>query len=117
MGQDIEVLNKIDLLTDSQINKIQKKKDVIQIPMSALTGEGRELLLEEIDNVLSANFENVEIQIPIEDGKFLAWVYANTTIIDVRNTNKYVLIKARISPENFSILQHKNNLYKKMAGN
>jgi len=69
-GGLIEVLNKIDLLDTEQRQEVlnQAVRDASLVPMSALTGEGREALLALFDERLGARRQALEVAVPIDDG-------------------------------------------------
>lgn len=92
----LEVLNKVDLLE-------HKPKG---LSVSALTGDGIEAFLAEIDNRL--NLKNIETQIilHVSDGKKIAWLHRNTQIITQNLKNEKITFKIKISPEN--LLKLKN---------
>ena len=76
--QYIEVLNKIDLLSAEKKAEMQRKTAVSgTVCVSALTGEGRDKLLQLIDERLADGLEIEEIRIPAADGRKLAWLYAH----------------------------------------
>ena len=74
----IEVLNKIDVLGAEAKgfaqNSADRRQD--QVAFSALTGEGVNDLLGTIDDHLSQSRTIVEVEIPLEDGAGIAWLYA-----------------------------------------
>ena len=72
----IEVMNKIDLLTTSQ------KKHLHGVPLSAVTGEGEEGLLQAIDEVLHQDFETMRVCISEQNGKLLAWIHDHSNILE-----------------------------------
>jgi GTP-binding protein HflX len=73
----MEVLNKIDLLDydarEFAANSAQRLDD--HIAFSALTGEGTDALLAAIDHELSKTKTVVEIDVPLENGAAIAWLY------------------------------------------
>lgn len=109
----IEVLNKIDLLPKEKRLKLQNKKNTKLIAISALTGEGKGRLLDNIDKILAADYQDVMIKIPIEDGKNIAWVYANAMVTNVANIDNYIYIRAKISQDNISIMINKKIFFTK----
>ena len=81
----LEVWNKIDLLspvTREEALHSSRFAEITAIPVSAVTGEGIEALLDAIDKRLGAADEIVEVTIPAREGKLLAWLYQNTDVIE-----------------------------------
>lgn len=80
----IEVLNKIDLLSEETRTETinQADRDPQQIPLSALTGEGNERLLLAIDAALAAERLTVTLDLPLSDGAAIAWLYQNGEVLE-----------------------------------
>ncbi len=77
----IEALNKVDSLPPEAREVLQTRADTgperaRQFPVSALTGEGVERLLEEIGDRLGRG-EAREVTVPLSDGATIAWLYRN----------------------------------------
>ena len=104
----IEVCNKIDCL-DSQAkthhsNKVARSNKLI-ILASAKTGEGLEGLLEMLDMALSTRSKEVNVKLPWEDGKTLAWLYERGQVIKRRNGDKCVELTVKLNPIDASRLE------------
>jgi GTPase len=66
----IEVLNKVDLLTDHERQGLASRGE---IAVSALTGQGADALLDAIDNALHSDpVVHAELHVPQEEGAVLA---------------------------------------------
>ena len=109
----IEVLNKIDLITTEKRQSLLKQPGKNWVAVSALTGEGKDRLLQLIDKKLFAEFETVEIKVPVANGKDLAWVYENAIVIEAKNYTHNVAITAKISPSKAAIMDKMNIFYVK----
>ncbi len=82
-----EVINKIDACSETRHEDIMhgaKFNDNI-IPVSAVTGEGIEGLLEEIDSFLSRHSKSLSYELPLSDGKALAWLYQHAEVIQTQD--------------------------------
>lgn len=88
LGDDIEsrmleVCNKADLLEGDALaqvtNRAQREQSVITL--SALSGEGCEELLAQVDARLAEQREVVKVAVPYSDGASLAWLYANGEVL------------------------------------
>lgn len=76
----IEVMNKIDLFKTLESEYLQHLP-IAGFAVSALTGQGIPVLLEEIENKLSIGETVRNLQIYLQDGELLAWVYRHGRII------------------------------------
>ena len=109
----IEVLNKIDLISTEKRQSLLKQTGKNWVAVSALTGEGKDRLLQLIDKKLFAEFETVEIKVPVANGKDLAWVYENAIVIEAKNYTHNAAITAKISPSKAAIMDKMNIFYVK----
>jgi GTP-binding protein HflX len=76
----IEALNKIDALPEEQRLVLQTRSSTgsersRHYPISALTGEGVDQLLEAIAEFLSKAGAPREVDVPLSDGATIAWLY------------------------------------------
>ncbi len=103
----IEVLNKIDLLEEDEQNRIvtAKKRQANEWPVSAKTGQGLDALLYKIQEMLSQKDQTVCLMIPVTDGASLAQVYRKGRILERRDTDSHVLIKAVLPPRDVPAFQ------------
>ena len=79
-GDMIEALNKIDLLPMADRLRLEtvsstgrERRSVF--PISAVTGEGVDALLDAIAGHLSAANAAIEVELPLADGATIAWLY------------------------------------------
>lgn len=101
----LEVLNKIDLLA------VDRRKELAghdrHLGISALTGEGMSAFLHMLDSRLSSADEVSTFQLKPEDGKNLAWLYANAEVLDICRGETCVTVRVRISKANEAKLKHR----------
>jgi len=76
----IEALNKTDALAPEQLAILQARaatgrERATQFPVSALTGESVDALLEAVEAHLNREAAAREISVPLSDGATLAWLY------------------------------------------
>lgn len=96
-----ELYNKIDLIDD------EDKEDLIRHVkftentgiISALSGEGSEVFLEGIADILSKERRNLVYSLPIADGKALSWLYDHAEVTNRVDDNKFIEIHVTIEPE------------------
>lgn len=79
----IEGWNKVDLLASEDAEELRTiaahQRDAFVI--SALNGEGVEQLLDGIGALLTKEARTVEIELPVSDGRRLAWLHANGEVL------------------------------------
>lgn len=106
----VEVLNKIDLLSDDEKNilrqKVLKQNKAI-ILLSATTGQGCDNLLSIIDNKLSSGEQNVCLQVKKEDGKLQSWLYENSEVKSKTVYDDYVEFDIKIAKADLARLSKK----------
>ncbi|MCX7374753.1 MAG: GTPase HflX [Alphaproteobacteria bacterium] len=83
----LEVLNKSDLL---------RGREPPGLAVSALTGDGLDQLLGEIDARLAAGLEMVEYAIPAGDGARIAWLHRHAEVLQTQGEDDVLRIAVRI---------------------
>ena len=85
----IEAWNKIDLLPpderalrDDLIG--QGVPDVPAVPISAVNGEGVDVLVERLGIVLTGEARTLDLTVPMADGQKLAWLHAHGEVLSER---------------------------------
>jgi GTP-binding protein HflX len=80
----LEVHNKIDLMEHPpEAPTTPKGKDIRTVPVSALTGEGTEALLQLLDSYLSNRlFRHAEVVLPLNDSRAVAWLHQHGTVLE-----------------------------------
>jgi GTP-binding protein HflX len=103
----LEVLNKIDLLTQEEREKLTNSvaREEAQVTISAVTGEGTDAFLALIEEKLTAKQSVLELDIPAEDGATLSWIYRHGTVLDRTDQEDKVHIEVKFSPENLGRLE------------
>lgn len=92
----LEVLNKADLLGGAAA--VPPMEGTIAV--SALTGDGLDLLRRTLDARLSAGMETADYAIPPQDGARLAWLYEHGEVLARRDGAKAIRITVRLTPAN-----------------
>lgn len=98
-GDLIEVLNKIDLLTDEERERVVNRAargNAIAIPVSALTGQGCPQLLDALDRELAARLSVVDVTLAPQDGASLAWLYDRGEVIERHDEEDGIHVKVRL---------------------
>lgn len=82
----VEVWNKADLLGDEARDAVlrvaQGRRDNRPIVLSALTGQGIDDLLHDVEERLAAGRTVLEVDVPSEDGAALAWLHETCEVLD-----------------------------------
>jgi len=81
----IEVWNKTDAVdeaTAARLREIAWREKNSPIPVSALTGEGLDGLLAEIEKRLAAGRQIIDLSVDAADGEGLHWLYEHTEVLD-----------------------------------
>ncbi len=76
----VEALNKVDMLPPDVRQRLETRSHTgseraRQYPVSAMTGEGVDQLLEAIGGFLGRAGEAREVEVPLSDGATIAWLY------------------------------------------
>ena len=99
----LEVLNKIDLLTDEQRRHYAEKNNITAL--SALSGEGVESFLRLLDSKLSVGFQKLRLSLSGADGKTIAWLYRNAEILSSAEEENRMIFEIRIDSAGASRLR------------
>jgi GTP-binding protein HflX len=109
----IEVLNKIDLLDegsrDALVNQVQRNDEVVAL--SAVTGEGCDGLLALVARRLESTTRAVRIDVPLSDGKTLAWIYSRGEVLGRRDDSDAAHLSVRLSDADIGRLRHRQRVH------
>ncbi len=109
----IEALNKIDLLDPvaraALVNQAGRNEAVVAL--SAATGEGCEELSRLIEARLDGGAPPVRLDIPLADGKTLAWVYAHGEVLGRRDDTEAAHLSVRLSSADLGRLRHRQRAH------
>ena len=96
----IEVLNKIDLLPAEARDALRAQiRDGDRLPVSAVTGEGTDRLLAEIDQRLEKGRETAEYRLSHREGSRIAWLYSHGTVVERHDDEQYAYLTVSLLPE------------------
>jgi len=95
----VEALNKIDLLDPERRallrNQAQRNRDAV--PISAVTGEGCDALVDLFDRRLENDRRLVHLDVPVGDGAALAWLYRHGEVLSRRDDERETHLSVRLS--------------------
>lgn len=106
----VEALNKIDKLSPEQRDVVaqQAARDPNKVPVSAQTGEGAEALGRAVEARLSSGFRCVDVHVPLEDGRALAWLYDRGHVMDRQDDERFAHLKVNLDPADVERFQHRH---------
>lgn len=100
----IEVLNKCDLLEPEEVERLKVQASRAHHPaqcvISALDGQGIPSLLERIDQFLGRKEKTYTFDLPLSDGKRIAWLYAHGEVLSRQDDEEKAHIMVKLSLEN-----------------
>lgn len=98
-GAAIEALNKIDLVDPESRTRISNAaaRHADQVPISAATGEGCAALLDALEARLFAAERLLELDVSLEDGAAIAWLYAHGEICARSDVGTFARLQVRLS--------------------
>ena len=103
----LEAWNKLDLLSGDErealLNEAARRDDVV--PISALTGEGLDALLDRIGERLRHGDEVMEISLPQGAGSKIAWLHARGQVLDQQVGGDEIHLSVRLSRDNWARFQ------------
>lgn len=92
----IEVLNKIDLLDEGANAALEHAQHRSSIAISAISGQGLDALLEEIEKRVAGVLEEVTIQVAPSKMGVLDWIYRNSQVLKRKdNDDGSITLKLR----------------------
>jgi GTP-binding protein HflX len=94
-----EVWNKIDLLDAAgRAEKLglAMQSNLPRVAVSALTGEGCDRLLDEIERNLSGGHRVIEAHVPLSDGASLAWIYRRGEVLRRHDDEQFAHLVVRL---------------------
>jgi GTP-binding protein HflX len=100
-GRIIEAWNKIDLVDGSEQDTVRRDARFSEIPafvISAVSGEGLPELMEKIKWILAQSRSTLTLEIEPSDGKALAWLYKNATVLKRDDSEEAIRLGISISP-------------------
>ena len=110
----IEVMNKIDLLEPSAraaLSNQVERRNTDTVALSAVTGEGCDRLLQLVDGRLDAGLRAVRLDVPLSDGRTLAWIYAHGEVLGRRDDGEAAHLSVRLSEADLGRLRHRQRLH------
>ena len=103
----LEAWNKVDLLSADErrrlLGEAARRDDVVTI--SALKGDGIDLLREKLAEKLRSGEQVHEVRLPAGQGDRIAWLHARGEVLNQQIDHDEVHLSVRLSPENWARFQ------------
>lgn len=103
-GTILEVMNKTDKLSQEDRIVLTRKAREEYVPVSALSGDGTDVLLQKIDSFFKENLKKHRIRLDSHDGKTLAWLYEKGCVEAVEQDEAYFLLEIVTDEKQFQNL-------------
>ena len=103
----IEAWNKIDLLSAEERERLMeeaKRRDDV-VPISAISGEGFDVLRACMAEKLRSGEQVHQIRLPATDGGRIAWLHSRGEVLDQKLDHDEMEISVRLSPDNWARFQ------------
>lgn len=109
----IEVWNKCDLLDDAELELVRAQANASDdvVLVSAVSGSGVGALVDHLSDALTAAAKVYVFNLPVTDGRSLAWLHKHGTVLDERIaaespvSSTVTTVTARLSPSDFGRFQ------------
>ena len=103
----IEAWNKVDLLSAEErerlIEEAKRRDDVV--PISAVTGEGLDVLRDSMAVKLRSGEQVHTIRVSASDGSRIAWLHSRGEVLDQQLDHDQLELSVRLSPDNWARFQ------------
>ena len=109
----IEVMNKMDLLEQTVRAALagQGAREEPRVAVSAATGEGCDQLIRLIDRRLETATRPVRLDVPLSDGRTLAWIYRHGEVLGRRDDSEAAHLSVRLSEADIARLHHQQRVH------
>ena len=97
-GHALEALNKIDQLDAESSAALRTLDDPSRIALSALTGEGCDAFIEQVEAMLGADDLTMSYDIDPSDGAAIAWLYQNGRVLSQEVRDDLVSVSVSLNP-------------------
>ena len=107
-------MNKTDLLEPSAraaLSNQVERRNTDTVALSAVTGEGCDRLLQLVDGRLDAGLRAVRLDVPLSDGRTLAWIYAHGEVLGRRDDGEAAHLSVRLTEADLGRLRHRQRLH------
>ena len=118
----IEVWNKIDRLDPDYRDKLLAEggraagEGPATVPVSALTGEGVDVLLDLVEERLNRDRAAFRLAVPSTEGELLAWLYRSAEVLGREDRDETVALDVRIPPKALDLFRSRAGRYIVEAG-
>jgi len=90
------VLNKVDCEGATERIQLVRDRYPNAIPISARSGDGLSSLAQGVSDALTAAFVELELRLPVTDGKTIAWLSSHAEILSKQFNDDHTLVHCRM---------------------
>ena len=103
----IEAWNKVDLLSEQERERLHEeaRRRGNAVPISAVTGQGLDALLESMAEKLRSGEQVHLIRLPATAGGKIAWLHSRGEVLDQKLDHDEMELSVRLSPDNWARFQ------------
>jgi GTP-binding protein HflX len=103
----IEAWNKVDLLVGEELERLleEARRRDDGVPISAITGEGLNVLRERLSEKLRSGEQVHQIRLPVGDGGRIAWLHSRGEVLTQVLDHDQVELEVRLSSDNWARFQ------------
>jgi len=99
-------VNKIDAVTDRAVVESLLHRYPNAVPLSARTGHGLKELAVAVGDALSRSFLDLDVEIPVADGRLLAYLAAHGEVLSKRYYDSRVVVHCRVPQQCVGQIHH-----------
>jgi GTP-binding protein HflX len=111
------VLNKVDRVTDRSYLDVLQQNHKRSVAVSAATRQGLDALRDAVIEMLSAEFANVEIEVPAGNGRVLAYLAAHAEVYRQEYSDNHVLLRCYLPRHLVHHIQEPDVVYRLLDQN
>ncbi|MEI9981774.1 MAG: GTPase HflX [Aliidongia sp.] len=106
----VEALNKIDLLDAETRTALinQAGRQLATVPISAVTGEGCDALIQLLDTRLLDGIRPVPVDVDLSDGAGIAWLYRHGEVLERHDDEAMAHLLVNLRPEDIERFAARN---------
>ena len=113
----VEALNKIDCLDESARERVETSAALHDntVAVSAQDGSGLPTLLDKIDTKLGAARQVVDLDVPLEEGAALAWLYQHAQVLSRRDGETAAHLRVAVEAADLARFAHRFGDYRHIS--
>lgn len=109
------VVNKVDAVGDRAVVESLLNRYPNAVPLSAKTGHGLKELAVAVGDALSRNFLDLDVEMPVADGRLLAFLAAHGEVLSKRYYDSRVVVHCRIPQQYVGQIHHDGGIVRQRS--